>query len=89
MNQQVGIRELKDGASTIIERVVRGEAITVTKRGKAVAQIVSADLPAHLAGLVAEGRVQPPGSGPRFEPHPAKLAGSGKTAAEYVSEGRR
>jgi prevent-host-death family protein len=84
----VGIRELKDKASTIIDRVEEGEAITVTKHGRPVARIVSATTPPHLAALVANGTVRP-GEGPRYLPKPTKLRGSGKSAAEYVSEGRR
>jgi len=37
---QVGIRELKDNASAVIRRVVAGETIKVTDRGRAVARIV-------------------------------------------------
>lgn len=84
----VGIRELKDKASTIIDRVEGGEAITVTKHGRPVARIVSATTPPHLAALVADGTVRPSES-PRHLPQPIKLRGSGKSAADYVSEGRR
>jgi prevent-host-death family protein len=84
----VGIRELKDKASTIIDRVEDGEAITVTKHGRPVARIVSATTPPHLAALVADGSVRP-SEGPRYLPEPTKLRGSGKHAADYVSEGRR
>lgn len=84
----VGIRELKDKASTIIDRVEDGEAITVTKHGRPVARIVSATTPPHLAALVASGTVRP-SEGPRYLPKPTKLRGSGKSAADYVSEGRR
>jgi prevent-host-death family protein len=85
----VGIRELKDKASSIIDRVEEGEAITVTKHGRPVARIVSTNTPPHLAALVADGAVQPP-RGPRYLPaKPVKLRGIGKSAAEYVSEGRR
>jgi prevent-host-death family protein len=84
----VGIRELKDKASTIIDRVEDGEAITVTKHGRPVARIVSATTPPHLAALVANGTVRP-SEGPRYLPKPTKLRGSGKSAADYVSEGRR
>lgn len=84
----VGIRELKDKASTIIDRVEDGEAITVTKHGRPVARIVSATTPPHLAALVANGTVRP-SKGPRYLPKPTKLRGSGKSAADYVSEGRR
>lgn len=84
----VGIRELKDKASTIIDRVEDGEAITVTKHGRPVARIVSASTPPHLAALVAAGTVRP-NEGPRYLPKPIKLRGPGKSAADYVSEGRR
>jgi len=84
----VGIRELKDGASAIIERAEAGEPITVTRRGKPVAQIVSAATPPHLANLIAKGTVRA-GEAARYMPKPAKPRGGGKTAAEYVSEGRR
>jgi prevent-host-death family protein len=85
----VGIRELKDKASSIIDRVEDGEAITVTKNGRPVARIVSTSTPPHLAALIADGSVRAPG-GPRYLPtKPAKLKGAGKSAADYVSEGRR
>ncbi len=84
----VGIRELKDSASAIIDRVEDGEAITVTKRGRPVARIVAAATPPHLAALVTEGAVRP-SEGPRYLPKPAKLRGTGKSAADYVVEGRR
>jgi prevent-host-death family protein len=84
----VGIRELKDKVSTIIDRVEDGEAITVTKHGRPVARIVSTTTPPHLAALVANGTVRP-SEGARYLPKPAKLQGPGKSAADYVSEGRR
>lgn len=84
----VGIRELKDRASSIIERVEEGEAITVTKHGQPVARIVAAATPPHLAALVADGTVRPSESS-RFLPKPAKLRGAGRSAVDYVSEGRR
>lgn len=85
----VGIRELKDKASSIIDRVEEGQAITVTKHGRPVARIVSTTTPPHLAALIADGTVRAP-QGPRYLPaKPVKLRGQGKSAAEYVSEGRR
>lgn len=87
-NATVGIRELKDKASAIIDRVEDGEAITVTKHGRPVARIVSAATPPHLAALVADGTVRP-SEGSQPLPKPAKLRGSRKSASDYVSEGRR
>jgi prevent-host-death family protein len=84
----VGIRELKDSASAIIDRVEEGEAITVTKHGRPVARIVSTAMAPHLAALVADGTVRP-SEGSRYLPKPIKLRGPGKSAADYVAEGRR
>lgn len=84
----VGIRELKDKASSIIDRVEEGEAITVTKHGRPVARIISATSPPNLARLIAAGTVRQ-SEGTRFVPKPTKLRGTGKTAADYVDEGRR
>lgn len=88
MSKTVGIRELKNGTSQIIDRVEAGEPITITRRGKPVARIVSTTTPPHLAAMIARGQVRP-GNGTRHVPKPVKGRGSGKSAAEYVSEGRR
>jgi len=88
MSGTVGIRELKNGTSKIIDRVEAGEPITVTRRGKPVARIVSTETPPHLAAMIARGEVRP-GNGTRYMPKPVKGRGSGKSASEYVSEGRR
>lgn len=85
----VGIRELKDKVSSILNRVEEGEEITVTRNGRPVARIVSANTPPHLSALIADGSVRAPGT-PRYLPFkPPKLRGSGKSAADYVSESRR
>ena len=89
MSKTVGIRELKNETSRIVERVEAGDSITITRRGKPVATMVSANVPPGLAALIADGTVRPPKSRSRFVPKPVKLSGEGKTAAEYVSEGRR
>lgn len=56
----MGIRELEDKASSIIDRVEQGEAITVTKHGRPVARIVSTTTPPHLSALIADSTVRPP-----------------------------
>ena len=89
MGETVGIRELKNNASQIIERVEAGESIVITRRGKPVATMVSADVPPELAALIADGAVRAPQGRSRFVPAPVKLRGPGPTASDYVSEGRR
>jgi prevent-host-death family protein len=88
MSETVGVRELKNSLSRVIERVEKGETITVTRRGKPVARIVSTTRSPGMEALIASGVVRP-GNRSRRLPKPIKLSGSGKTAAEYVSEGRR
>lgn len=49
MTKTVGIRELKNNASRIIEQAEAGEPITVTRRGKPVAGKCGISLiPEHL-----------------------------------------
>jgi prevent-host-death family protein len=57
---QIGIRELNQRTSQVLDRVRAGEIIEVTDRGEPVAEIrpISAQR-AGLARLVAEGRVVP------------------------------
>ncbi len=88
MSTEVGIRELKNGLSDFIDRVEAGEIVTVTRRGKPVARVIPTDISPGMARLVAEGTVRWSGRKPRL-PKPVRLEGSGKTAAEYVAEGRR
>jgi len=54
----VGVRALKQNASAVIAQVVAGEAVTITDRGRPVAQMVP--VPAgRLAGLISAGRARP------------------------------
>lgn len=57
--KRAGIRELKQNASAVVAEVAGGEIVTITDRGRAVAQLVpiSSD---RLAGLVEAGRARPP-----------------------------
>jgi prevent-host-death family protein len=55
---RIGIRELRQHASRYLERVVRGETIEVTDRGRPVARIVPVQRDAW-AGMLASGRVTP------------------------------
>lgn len=55
----VGVRALKQNASAVVADAARGEVVTITDRGKPVAQLVP--LPAgRLAELVAAGRARTP-----------------------------
>ena len=88
MTIEVGVRELKNGASRFIDRVAEGEVITVTRRGGPVARIFPAGMAPGLAQLVADGQVRWNGRTPDL-PEPIRLRGSGPLASDYVAEGRR
>ena len=53
---RVGIRELRQNASAVLRRVVAGETVEVTDRGRAVARIVPIHEASRLEQLQAEGR---------------------------------
>jgi prevent-host-death family protein len=56
---EVGIRALKQNASSVVARAAAGEVITVTDRGRPVAQLTP--LPAgDLQSLVDAGLARPP-----------------------------
>ncbi|MDQ6682001.1 MAG: type II toxin-antitoxin system prevent-host-death family antitoxin [Chloroflexota bacterium] len=52
---EIGVRELKARLSAHLERVASGEVITVTSRGRRVAQIVPVPGRANLDRGLAEG----------------------------------
>ena len=67
---EVGIRALKQNASAVVERASKGEVITVTDRGRPVAQLVP--LPARsLEGLVDSGLARAPKGSVNDLPMPA------------------
>jgi prevent-host-death family protein len=80
---EIGIRQLKNEASSLIDQVERGEVLTVTRRGKPVARIVPVGMPPGIAQLVESGRVQWSGRKPQL-PTPVALRGEGPSAAESV-----
>jgi prevent-host-death family protein len=63
---QIGVRELNQQTSRVIERVRHGEVVEITDRGQLVARLVPVTrAPEPLERLVAEGRaVAPTSSGP-------------------------
>lgn len=74
---------------SILGSVEARKAIAVTKNGRFLARIVHTNAQAHLSALIEVGSLQAP-KGPRHLPTaPATLQGQGKSAADYVSEGRR
>lgn len=57
--ERAGIRELRQNASALIRRVIAGETIEVTDRGRPVARIVPLRGHSVLDQMVDEGRATP------------------------------
>ena len=55
---RIGVRELRQHASRYLDRVVHGESLEVTDRGRPVARLVPVQTDAW-ADMVARGRVTP------------------------------
>jgi antitoxin (DNA-binding transcriptional repressor) of toxin-antitoxin stability system len=90
---KVAIRQLKDRLSEYLQRVRRGEAIQVTRRGEVVAEIRSplrsrTDIPPGLARLAERGvlRLGAPND-PTLYPVPERALADG-AAAELLGEER-
>ena len=67
----VGVRELRQNLSIYLDRVKKGEALTVTEHGAAVAILRPlAPVSNMLARIVAEGRATPPVRSVRQLPRP-------------------
>jgi prevent-host-death family protein len=58
--EQIGIRELKQNASAVVRRVVSGETVEITDRGRPVARIVPLRYTSTAEQLIAEGRLTRP-----------------------------
>ena len=84
----VAIRDLKARLSHHLQRVARGEVITVTSRGRRVAQIVPVPGQDNLDRGLAEGWItrqadHPPGPVVRQQPLPGT-----PTTTELISQDR-
>ena len=56
---EVGIRALKQNASAVVAEAAAGETVTITDRGRPVAQMTAIPK-SRLAGLIEAGRARPP-----------------------------
>ncbi|MGA2470291.1 MAG: type II toxin-antitoxin system prevent-host-death family antitoxin [Solirubrobacteraceae bacterium] len=57
---EVGVRELHDRLSEHLERVERGAAVLVTRRGRPIARLSCVDTDGALADLVRRGLITRP-----------------------------
>ena len=84
---EVGIRELRDNLSRYINRVRRGDEVTVTDHGRAVARIVPLDQERIIDRLIEEGLVTPAEEKPRSRPR--RLVVASGPVSPLVVEQRR
>ena len=56
---EVGIRALKQNASAVVAEAAAGETVTITDRGRRVAQMTAIPR-SRLAVLLASGKARPP-----------------------------
>jgi prevent-host-death family protein len=83
----VGIRVLKQNASAVVADAVSGEVVTITDRGRPVAQLVP--LPSsRLAQLVAAQRARPAKRSLRDLAEPPQRAPGQPPLSEVLSEMR-
>ncbi len=90
MEQQVGIKELKEHLSLYLRRAKEGECITVTHRGVPIARLspLTIRVPAGIQRLVDAGLASWPGTRPEPGPPVEKVRGSLRQVADLVSEER-
>ena len=87
-----GLRELKNGhLSRAVKQANQGEVVTITDRGRPVAQIVplhQSPAEARLQELAAQGRVTLRPVTP-LDPPTIRMKPGRKTGVDYIREQRR
>lgn len=85
MSTSVGIAELRQNLSRYLQRVQRGERLTVTDRNRPVAELGPPSARADvLDRLIAEGRVSRPSR--RGLPEPIELDGDPRALSRALDE---
>lgn len=87
MEREVGIPELKDQASAVVDAVEGGDVVTVTRRGRAVARLVPVDEHEDLRASLAARGITWSGRRPAL-PDPVEATGEGPDAAAIVVQDR-
>lgn len=88
-SRNVGVRELRQNLSVYLARVKKGQALTVTEHGRAVAELRPLPAPTDAVGrLVEEGRVVPARRPPSALPRPLRLR-TGRTVSALLDEVRQ
>lgn len=93
INQQVGVKELKDNLSTYLRQVKAGATLTITEHGQPIGRLapIQKSVEARLQELADAGIIA--WNGKKYQPDPSRSrpvlsANAPKTAAEVVLEER-
>ena len=84
---EIGIRALKQNASAVVRRVVAGESITVTDRGRPVARLVPLTR-SRVEDLIESGRARPASSSLSELPPPVRVRPGRPRASEVLEKMR-
>ncbi|HEY4376270.1 MAG TPA: type II toxin-antitoxin system prevent-host-death family antitoxin [Acidimicrobiales bacterium] len=84
---EYGVRALKQNASAVVAAVVAGEEVTITERGRPVAQMVPVQK-SRLAALLASGRARPAKRSWSDLPPAAKRSPGAPSLSETLAEMR-
>lgn len=85
---EVGIRALKQNASAVVREAAAGELVTITDRGRPVAQLVPMT-GSRVEALIAADRARPPRRLLSGLPAPARRAQDRRSLSEALEETRR
>jgi len=86
---RAGVRELRQNASKLLDRVAAGESIEITNHGRVVARLVPVDhvYPKPFAVLLAEGLIHGAGGRP-WEVEPLEAPPGTPSNAQILEEQR-
>jgi prevent-host-death family protein len=84
---EVGIRALKQNASAVVARVASGDAVTITDRGRPVAQMVPL-VASRVEAMVESDRLRLATRRLSELPPPARRARNAPTLSETLDEMR-
>lgn len=85
---EIGIRELKAHLSEYLGRVERGEVISVSRRGKPVAQIAPLPSRGRIEQGIAEGWIRPGNGEPPTQVVPGRPEPGTPTTTELIRQDR-
>jgi prevent-host-death family protein len=85
---EVGIRALKQNASAVVAEAAAGEMVTITDRGRPVAQMVPV-ASSRAEALIAAGRARPALRRMSEVPAPSRRRRGHPTLSEELEEMRR